>query len=295
MDMMVTQSSETSATIREVAFKRWPLWLGLIALLVPSLIRLAQEGWTQDSGVHGPIVLATAVWLLIRAWPEVMKLRKPGHPVIAYGAIAGFLIAYIFGRAFSFLSVEIAAVLGLLVAIGYLYLGAAALRRLWFPIIYLGFVVPLPGWLIDGVTAPLKSYISLSATAILDAAGYPIAREGVTLVIAQYQLLVEDACAGLNSIVSLTAISLFYIYLLHNASWRYSLLLLAWILPVAMFANLIRVLILVLITYHFGNAAAQGFLHSTAGMIMFVVALVSIFAVDTLMTPIRRWLTKANT
>jgi exosortase B len=294
MDMMVTQSNATSATIKQAVIARWPLWLGLTAMIGPSVVRLAQEGWTQDSGVHGPIVLATAVWLLMRAWPEVMTLRKGGNPLIAYGAIALFLVTYIFGRAFSFLSVEIAAVIGVVVATGYLYLGSAVLRRLWFPILYLGFVVPLPGWLIDSITAPLKSYISLSATAILDAVGYPIAREGVTLVIAQYQLLVEDACAGLNSIVSLTAISLFYIYLLHNASWRYSLLLLGWILPVAMFANLVRVLTLVLITYHFGNAAAQGFLHSTAGMIMFVIALVSIFAVDTLMTPIRRWLTKAN-
>ena len=126
---------------------------------------------------------------------------------------------------------------------------------------------------------------------MLDAAGYPIASQGVTLVIAQYQLLVEDACAGLNSIVSLTAISLFYIYILHNASWRYSLLLFVWIIPAALFANLVRVLTLVLITYYFGNAAAQGFLHSTAGMIMFVVALLSIFAVDKAMTPIRRRLT----
>ncbi len=293
MDMMVTQSDTTTTAIKQAVIARWPLWFGLTAMLGPSLVRLAQEGWTQDSGVHGPIVLATAVWLLIRAWPEVSPLRKAGNPVVAYGAIALFLTTYIFGRAFSFLSVEIAAVVGVIVAIGYLYLGGAVLRRLWFPILYLGFVVPLPGWLIDGITAPLKSYISISATAILDAVGYPIAREGVTLVIAQYQLLVEDACAGLNSIVSLTAISLFYIYLLHNASWRYSLVLFAWILPVAMFANLIRVLMLVLITYHFGNAAAQGFLHSTAGMIMFVVALISIFALDTLMSPLRRWLTKA--
>ena len=70
------------------------------------------------------------------------------------------------------------------------------------------------------------------------------------------------------------------------------MLLFFFILPAAMFANLVRVLLLVLITYHFGNAAAQGFLHSTAGMIMFVVALLSIFAVDKLLTPVRRYLTK---
>lgn len=273
---------------RQLFQSRWPLWIGLLLLGIPSLIRLGQEAWTVDTGVHGPIVLATAIWLLYQAWPDVAALRRPGNRLIAGAAIIGFLAIYAFGRAFSFLSVEIAAFIGLLIAIGYLYLGFGVLRRFWFPILYLGFVVPMPGWFIDGITAPLKNYITYFATFLLDAAGYPIASQGVTLVVAQYQLLVEDACAGLNSIVSLTAISLFYIYILHNASWRYSLLLFLWILPAALFANLIRVILLVLITYHFGNAAAQGFLHSTAGMIMFVVALLSIFAVDKAMTPIRR-------
>ncbi len=294
MDMMISTPLVPEKTNwRDVLQSRWPLWVGLLLLGIPSLISLGQEAWTVDTGVHGPIVLATAIWLLYQAWPEVAALKRPGNPMIAGVAMLFFLSVYAFGRAFSFLSVEIAAYIGLLVTVGYLYLGFAVLRRFWFPILYLGFVVPLPGWFVDGITAPLKNYITYSATVLLDAAGYPIASEGVTLVVAQYQLLVEDACAGLNSIISLTAISLFYIYILHNASWRYSLLLFLWIIPAALFANLVRVLMLVLITYHFGNAAAQGFLHSTAGMIMFVVALVSIFAVDKAMTPIRRRLTKA--
>ena len=114
------------------------------------------------------------------------------------------------------------------------------------------------------------------------------------MIVGPYQLLVEDACAGLNSLISLTAISLFYIYILHNASWRYALFLMLWIVPVALLANLVRVMILVLITYHFGNAAAQGFLHSTAGLVMFATALLGIFLVDGLMTPVRRMLTRAH-
>jgi len=51
----------------------------------------------------------------------------------------------------------------------------------------------------------------------------------VTLYVAQFQLLVEDACSGMNSIVSLTSVSLFYIYLLHASSWRYALFLTFWI------------------------------------------------------------------
>jgi len=162
------------------------------------------------------------------------------------------------------------------------------LRHLWFPIFYLAFLVPPPGWVIDWVTAPLKTFISHAAVNVLQPLGYPIVREGVMLYVAQYQLLVKDACAGLNSIVSLTAIGLFYIYLLHRASWRYSLFLLCWILPVAVLANFIRVILLVLITYHLGDAMAQGFLHSTAGLLMFVTALAGIFAIDGVARSIRR-------
>lgn len=287
----VTVTPPPARSWQEVLRAHWPLWLGLALLCIPSLIRLGQESWTTDIGVHGPIVLATALWLLYQAWPEVPALKSPGNPWIAGAAMAVFLAAYAFGRAFAFISIEIAAAIGVLIAVAYLYLGFAVLRRFWFPILYLGFIVPFPGWLIDGVTAPLKNYITYSATTVLDAAGYPIASEGVTLIVAQYQLLVEDACAGLNSIVSLTAISLFYIYILHNASWRYSLLLFIWIIPAALFANFVRVVTLVLVTYHFGNAAAQGVFHTTPGLIMFVVALLSIFAIDKAMTPIRRRLT----
>lgn len=272
----------------------WPLLVGFATIIIPTFAQLGKEIWSTEAGVHGPIVLATGGWLLARAWPTVRADATPG-PVIPGGiALASALILYILGRAFSFISLEVAGMLAAILATAWLYVGTTVLRRLWFPIFYLGFLIPLPGWLIDTVTAPLKAYISFTATKLLSFAGYPIGREGVTLYIAQYQLLVEDACAGLNSIISLTSISLFYIYLLHNASWRYSLFLMAWIIPAAMLANLVRVIMLVLITYYFGNAAAQGFLHSSAGLLMFVIALLFIFAVDKVMSPIRDRLTAAQ-
>ena len=286
MDMATSLKAET-APLRRVAVRHWPLWLGLLALIIPTLITVAKQAWTMESGVHGPIVLATGAWLIARRMDEIRAIQRPGSPLLTAAIVAPAVFLYVFGRAFDYLSIEVFALGAILVATFYSFFGAEAVRRLWFPILYLGFIIPLPGWLVDQVTAPLKTYVSWSATKLLEMAGYPIAREGVTLYIAQYQLLVEDACAGLNSIVSLTAISLFYIYILHNASWRYSLFLVLWIIPVAMLANLVRVLALVLITFYWGNAAAQGYLHSTAGLVMFATALIGIFAVDRLMTPVR--------
>lgn len=268
--------------------RSWPLVIGLALIIGPSFVRLAQDIWSTEAGVHGPIVLATGGWLLARAWPDLRSEVRPGPPMIGWMGLIVALLLYIIGRTLSFISLEIAGAMGVLIAVGWLYLGPAVLRKLWFPILYIGFLIPLPGWVMDVVTAPLKTFISISATKLLSLAGYPIAREGVTIYIAQYQLLVEDACSGLNSIISLTAIGLFYIYLLHNASWRYSLFLVFWILPAAIFANLVRVIMLVLVTYYLGNEAAQGAFHPIAGLIMFVVALLFIFAVDKAMEPIRK-------
>lgn len=290
MDMATTLRSET-LPLKQLLLSRWLLWLGLLALTIPSVLSLAQQVWSTEAGVHGPIVIATGAWLIARRWKEIEGIGKPGAAWLTALVMVPSLALYAFSRAFDFLVVEIFCLGAIYVATFHHFYGLEAVRRLWFPIFYLGFVIPLPGWVVDAITAPLKAYVSWSATELLGRIGYPIIREGVTLYIAQYQLLVEDACAGLNSIISLTAISLFYIYILHNASWRYSLFLVLWIIPVAMLANLVRVIVLVLITYHLGNAAAQGYLHSTAGLVMFATALIGIFAVDKLMTPVRLRLT----
>ncbi|MBA2920731.1 exosortase V [Sphingomonas sp. MAH-20] len=289
---MATRPVRAHPPASQLLARHWPLLLGLAVLAFPTLYAVATGSWTGEAGVHGPIVLATGIWLFARRWKELLGIQHPGRTGIMLAVLVPSLLLYIFGRAFDFLVFQALAFLGVCIAVFYASFGAEALRRMWFPILYLGFVVPLPNWVITTLTAPMKEYVSYTATWLLSHAGYPIVREGVTLYVAQYQLLVEDACAGLNSLISLTAISLFYIYILHNASWRYALFLMLWIVPVALLANLVRVIILVLITYHFGNAAAQGFLHSTAGLVMFATALLGIFLVDGLMSPIRRMLTR---
>ena len=173
-------------------------------------------------------------------------------------------------------------------AVLYSRFGLMAMLRNWFPLFYLAFLIPPPGWLIDSATAPLKLFVSYVTTSGLQAIGIPVFREGVTLMVAQYQLLVEDACSGMNSITGLIAISLFYIYLLRNASWTYSLLLVALVVPIAVAANIIRVGVLVLLTYFFGDAVAQGFLHTAAGLLLFVSALTLVFLVDSVLSRIVR-------
>ena len=110
----------------------------------------------------------------------------------------------------------------------------------------------------------------------------------MTIQIGQYQLLVAAACAGLNSIVTLSALCMFYVYLRHRSNVRAFIVVVLAAIPVAMFSNFVRVIALVLVTYYVGEAAAQGFVHDFAGLLMFAVALLTIFAIDQLATPLYR-------
>src|SRR5206468_10243025 len=118
-----------------------------------------------------------------------------GWPVFAIG-----VLLYIMGRAFGISSVEFGSQLFVVAGSLLLMKGVPCLRAAWFPVLYLIFMVPLPGSFVDAVTGPLKQWISDIVTSILYASGYPIARTGVILSIGQYQLLVADACSGLHSV-----------------------------------------------------------------------------------------------
>jgi exosortase len=158
--------------------------------------------------------------------------------------------------------------------------GRSALRAAWFPVFYLVFMVPLPASLIDSLTAPLKQWVSVIVVDLLHAAGYPIARAGVTIAIGPYQLLVADACSGLNSMFSLSALGALFMYIMARPSRVHNAIMIASIVPIAFAANIIRVVTLVLVTYHMGDEAGQGFLHGAAGMVMLLAALAVFIAVD---------------
>ncbi|HWI86029.1 MAG TPA: exosortase V [Sphingomonas sp.] len=266
----------------------WLLLLGILAIAGPTMVSVARESWSTEQGAHGPIVLATGIWLVVQLRREFMPLIKPGNLLLAMAMLIPILALYVVARITTTLELEGVALYFALVVIFYAYCGSAVMRLLWFPTFYFIFLFPPPDSLVATLTQPLKLNISRAAVALLDALGMTIARKGVIIQVDQYDILVAAACAGLNSIISLSAIGLFYIYVRHNANWRYALLLMIAIIPVAIVANFVRVLLLILITAFLGDAWAQGFLHGFAGMVMFTVALLGIFGIDRLAEPLRR-------
>ena len=97
-----------------------------------------------------------------------------------------------------------------------------------------------------------------------------------------------DACAGLNSMFTLEALGMLYMQLMKYTSIARNVFLAIMIIPISFVANVVRVMILVLVTYHFGDEAGQGFVHGFAGLVLFMVALTLILATDGLINVVVR-------
>ena len=261
----------------------WVLGLllaGFAVLYLPSYVDVARKVWTTDEQGHGPIILAVSLWLLYAARHALAALTP--EPTLAYGCplIVLGLVAYVVGRSQTFMMMEVGSQILFLCGLTLCFLGKRALRMVWFPLFFLAFMTPLPEVLVSEVTAPLKSAVSTVSANLLYLFGYPVSRAGVILNVGQYQLLVADACAGLNSMFTLEALGLLYMNLMQYTSVARNVTLSILVIPIAFFANVVRVMILVLVTYHYGDAAGQGFVHGFAGMVLFLVGLVFVLTTD---------------
>lgn len=262
----------------------WLVLAGLACMYLPVYWEAAHGIWKSDDHAHGVIVLAVVLWLFWTLKKDILISEIETWPIVGWTLFVLGLCTYVLGRIVNITIFEFGSqpmvISGLLFLMG----GLRFIRITWFPIFYLIFMIPLPGIFVDGVTGPLKSWISNIVVNVLYFAEYPVAHSGVTITVGQYQMLVADACSGLHSMFSLTALGTLFIFIVSRGGFLQKFLMLASILPIAFVANVIRVLLLVLITYHFGDSAGQGFLHGLAGMVLMMIALLTLFAWDQILT-----------
>ena len=268
------------------AFEWFPVIAGLLILYVPTFYDLARTLWQKDDFAHGPIILAIIAWLIWDKRQVLLAAPIRTAPVSGLSLLVIGLLFYVVGRSQEITIFEVGALAPMLAGVLLAMRGWLALRACWFTILFTAYLVPLPGFFVDAMTLPLKQAVSELAAEALYASGYPVAQDGIILIVGQYHLLVADACSGLNSMFSLSAVGLLYLYLMQRNSWLHNVLILASLLPIAFLANIVRVIILVLVTYHFGDAAGQGFVHGFSGLMMFMIALIIIIALDTILAMI---------
>lgn len=257
--------------------------LGLLLLYTPTYIALDKNIWNVVGQGHGPVMLALTLWLGWQRLPALLASSASAAPISGVLVMGVGLLAYIVGRSQEILVLDAGSQILVLAGIILLYRGWAGVKLMWFPLFFFLFVIPIPGSIVDQITAPLKAGVSYVSEHLLYMAGYPVARSGVTLTIGQYQLLVADACAGLNSIFALEAIGVFYLSVVGHKNKARNITLALCILPISFVSNVLRVISLVLVTYYFGDEVGQGFVHGFAGILLFMVATLLTIGTDSVL------------
>jgi exosortase B len=290
--------AEALAATKSVARRStlWPALLcaSILIAYVPTLLTLAQGPWQTEQEGHGPLIILAAAWL---AWQSRDKLRATTlspSPSLGWLVLLGGLVVLVLSRNQDIWFTEVASEIPVLAGCILILAGWKVLRILAFPIGFLIFSAPAPGWMVDGATVPLKVLISDLVTNGLYALGYPIAQNGVVIQIGPYQLLVQDACSGLNSIFALTAIGFFYVYAFRWHEKIRGLILLVLIIPITIAANFLRVVALVLIAYYGGVEKIEGTLHDLTGIALFVVAVCLMFACDAVISLVGRFIGRVH-
>lgn len=273
--------------LSKVMLSPWTVILaGLLVVYLPSFIDLFHGAWASEKNAHGPIVMAVAFGFLYFRVRQLLSLdlfeRRP-QPVPGALMLAVGLVAFVLGRSQSVLILEVGSIIFVLSGITVCAFGLRTWKRMWFAFFFMLFMIPLPPSIVDMLTLPLKISVSYATEHLLYWLGYPIARSGVILTIGPYQLLVADACAGLNSLFTLEALGLLYMNLVRHQSVVRNVVLATLIVPISFTANTIRIVFLSLITFYFGDAAGQGFLHGFSGLVLFLSALGLIIGVDSML------------
>jgi len=265
----------------------WFFWLSLAIFVIPTIIDLARGAWTEEQTAHGPLIFASGLWLIGRERRKIIGLSRPGSLPLTMIVLVPALLLFVAARVLGWLGVECLSAYAACIVLFYYHAGAAALRAMWFPLLYMVFMFPQLDTIVLPLSRLLKMGISSMAVEILSRLGYEVAQAGVVIFIDQYEILVATACSGLNSLLTLSAIGVFYVYVCYEGRWRESLPLLILIFPIAVTANFTRVFVLILVTHYFGDAVGQGFVHDFAAIFMFVVAMVALVTADTAVRAIR--------
>jgi exosortase len=264
----------TAAAFRRSLLPILPALFSLLAAYWFVLASLAAQ-WADDPNyAHGFFVLPMAAvlawrrrdhWYAAPSEPDARGVLILLAAAVLY--LGGLLAAELFTMRVSF----VVAVAGILFTMH----GARRFRVMSFPVLFLLAMIPLPYVFYYRLTFPLQLESSRLAAAFLDSMGMPLVREGNIIHLEGYSLEVVTACSGLRSIMTLGTLALFLLDFLRLAPvGRVVFVLLS--IPIAVAANVARLVLTAGIAAIQGPAAAESFLHELSGLVVFVFGMLAI-------------------
>jgi exosortase len=241
------------------------------ALYFDAIRGMVLDWYNDENYSHGFLIPVISGYILWQRREEIAAVEaKPSlfGLVVVLAGLCQFLFGYVSGESFTMRFSMLVVAAG---AILFSY-GAPLFKLVAFPFCYLVYMIPLPYILYDSIAFPLKLLVSKYSVAFLKLIGIPVYREGNVINLVNTTLEVADACSGIRSIVSLLALATALAFF-SQKGWLKRTILIVMAIPIAVFANGVRVIGTGILATRYGSKAAEGFFHEFAGLVIFGVAM----------------------
>ncbi len=268
---IITVVKHTNQTIMKLSI---PIW-GYFGLTIGLLVTIFYSGlinmvgkWENDEYSHAyilPFVIGYYLWQ-----NKTILERAPVSSGITGTTI---LIAGIF----LYFSGELSSLFilmqyGFLISISGIFIivyGPKAIIISWPAFILLFFMIPLPNFFQNNLSAELQLISSNIGVGFIRLFGISVFLEGNVIDLGKMKLQVVDACSGLRYLFPLVSLSFIAALFYHTSTWKRIIVFLSAI-PITVFMNSLRIGIIGITVEYFGSKAAEGFIHDFEGWIIFM-------------------------
>jgi exosortase len=253
------------------------LLLGLA--YIPTFIWMWDRWFARDSyyshGILIPFVTGYLIWTQKDELKRLVPSSSPWGLRIFLLGVGLHLISAIFHIYFSSGFSFVVILIGLILH----FFGKDILMKVLFPVLFLIFMVPLPMVLVANISFKLKVFAAqLAANILNNHLRIPCLQDGSTIRMQHTQVIVDDVCSGLRSLISLTALGAIFAYWIKANPWKKAIVFLSTI-PIAVITNAMRIVLLSSVSEIWGAQYATGLFHDISGLVVFALAFVLLFVV----------------
>jgi exosortase len=232
--------------------------------------------WTMSvwHHAHGLLIPPLVAYFVSQ---ELRRFR--GQPasssVLGFAFVVPALALHVLDTAMQTQLLSAISIVLLMPGLSLLFLGVERTKAIAFPLLFLAFMLPIPLAFTEHLHLGLRKIAAVGTAFVLPLTGLPVFRDGYLLHLPNADLLVADACSGFSTLYASIAVASLVAYT--ATGWRRRVAVLALAAPIALAANLVRVVLLSWLVYGQGVGVLDTWQHSATGMLAFALALPLIF------------------
>ncbi len=245
--------------------------LGLLGTIFYDGLSATVRAWSREEYSHGYMIPLVVAFLFWQRKDQLEKIPFDESWTGVAIVLAGIALYFVGELSTLYIIIQYAFLVTLF-GIAFCLVGWKGMRKIWIPLLFLGFMIPLPSFLFNNLSSLLQLISSELGVAVIRLFGVSVYLEGNVIDLGNYQLQVVEACNGLRYLFPLMSLAFLCAYFFKGAFWKRAIIFVSSI-PITVLMNSFRIGVTGVLVDYKGIEMAEGFLHDFEGWFIFMSCL----------------------